>query len=92
MEKWKCNYCNGYISVNVDMIEFFDKVDFKIFEDIGGLYLKYIPGHVLFKDNDMVYISCDFGLYRVHKNNIYPKNAPVKFIYNMFWTCLCGAR
>jgi len=90
MRKWKCDRCNGYILINFDSIKIYDKVEFKVFEDTNGIYSKYTTGRVICRDGDLVYVASEFDFYVLNKYKVYPSGAPVRFVYNMFWACLCS--
>lgn len=85
MRRWKCGFCNKYIIFNFESINIGDDVNFLICKD--GLYSLYMTGCVLFLE--FVYVISCLGFYRVDKFKVYPSNAPVPFVYNMFGTCYC---
>jgi hypothetical protein len=87
MNDWQCSKCKKYISVDLNKIKIGESVSFKLYED--GLYVKYEAGIVLNVDKKNFFIRSNYGLHRVVKNNVYPLNAPISFVYNMFGVCSC---
>lgn len=87
MKRWKCDFCNKYILFKFEDANIGDSVDFLICKE--GPFLRCMAGCVLFLEFDYVYVVSCLGFYRVDKCKVYPSNAPVAFIYNMFGVCSC---
>lgn len=89
-DKWICKECGLYIKVDFNNIKIGDEVEFKIFIDNSLENYKFLKGVVNKKENNNFYVSSCSGLFLMSKNNLYPSDAPVDFIYNMFGTCFCS--
>lgn len=87
MENWICEKCGGYIRVNLDLIEIGTKISFSI--EMSDSCRRWNDGWFLFKKENYVLIFDKMNLYFLDKNHIYPADAPVNFLYNMFNCCEC---
>lgn len=95
MRKWKlkCKVCNRYIMVSYQNIFLGCQVSFKVYEH-NGVYARYkrIVGMILHKNNGLFYVVSDLDFYVLSFFQIYPVDAPVRFLYNMFGVCDCKKR
>ncbi|QRQ11549.1 hypothetical protein [Acinetobacter pittii] len=88
---WKCCKCGGYFLVNFYEIKEGDKVYF-IFSQLQSDKVTnsiYRVGLVVEKTSNILVVKYNKKKYRVENTKVYPFEAPVAFIYNMFWICGC---
>lgn len=90
MKNWKCETCGRYIRVKPEKIEKNSKVVFRVcINSRCHSKSKAVIGKVLERKGDFFYIVCGVDFYYVNFKDLYPINAPVEFIYNMFGECYC---
>lgn len=89
MNKWICPICGLYIKVDYSNIEIGDEVEFKAFIDNSFANFIFLRGLISKKENSYLYVSTFKGLFVVNQDEVYPADAPVRFIYNMFGECNC---
>ncbi|MEB6479324.1 hypothetical protein [Acinetobacter vivianii] len=90
MKKWMCRKCGLYKKIDPAEISagrkvFFMKVDShidKVKKEIG-------KGVILSRSGKSLIILCDNLLFMVDDTDVYPEDAPVYFVYNMFGVCEC---
>lgn len=87
MKKWKCNYCFGYIPIDFSKLPNNELVDFKISSKMKVYSRK---GRILSRLNNKYFIVSGIDFFLIEHNLVYPRNAPAKLIYNMFWLCNCN--
>ncbi len=91
MRKWVCKKCGLYKKINANEIKVGRKVHFiKLSNDVHRLNKKEIDRGVVLSRNDhaLVILSNNL-LFVVNDTDVYPEDAPVYFVYNMFGTCEC---
>ncbi|WP_047426686.1 hypothetical protein [Acinetobacter sp. neg1] len=90
MRNWKCRECKRYIPVSINTIEINDIVVFQISHPAKKIKHKItIKARVLNKDNIFLFLVSGRDFYLVDYRDVYPPNAPVFFVYNMFGICDC---
>ena len=90
MKRWKCKKCGGYIKVSVENILVGSSVVFGLYKDgLCNSECKYLHAVVLESGDDFFYLVSYGDFYKIRKIFVYPEDAPVPFIYNMFWLCFC---
>lgn len=87
MEYLRCVKCYGYKKYNVDDLKSGDLVYFYNYNKSGGYII--LKGFILSKSVAGFKVSDGNKKYLVDKENIYPYDAPVAMIYNMFGVCEC---
>lgn len=90
MRSWKCEKCGQYIPFNIDTIEFNDVVVFNIHNQ-SRRFRGHLTIHarVLSKSNHFLFVVSGIDFYCIDIKYVYPRDAPVAFIYNMFGECIC---
>lgn len=88
---WRCCKCGGYFPVDFYKIKVGDKVYF-VFSHIQSgkvINLIYRVGLVIEKTGNKLIVKYNNKKYILGITQVYPFNAPVSFVYNMFWVCGC---
>ncbi|WP_436868975.1 hypothetical protein [Acinetobacter courvalinii] len=88
MRKWVCKKCGLYKQINPHEIKpgcqvFFIKVNRN--RKVSGIE----KGKVLSRNGHSLIILSNRILYTVKDTDVYPEDAPVSFVYNMFGVCDC---
>ncbi|WP_032881779.1 hypothetical protein [Acinetobacter sp. WC-323] len=90
MKKWVCKKCGLYKRIKASEIKPGQKVFFIKFErhanKING---KVACGEVLSRHANALTLLSKNIIFVVKDTDVYPKDAPVYFIYNMFGECDC---
>lgn len=90
MRKWKCKVCGGYILVSVENIMVGSRVVFRSYRNgVSDSDYKFLHAVVLESEDDFFYLVSYGDFYKLKKTFVYPEDAPVPFVYNMFWSCFC---
>ncbi|MCU4576245.1 hypothetical protein ACMUMS_06085 [Acinetobacter courvalinii] len=91
MRNWVCKKCGLYKKINANEIKVGKKVYFiKMINDVHRLNKQEIDrGVVLSRDGHSLIILSNNLLFVVNDTDVYPEDAPVYFVYNMFGTCEC---
>ncbi|MCH7314401.1 hypothetical protein [Acinetobacter sp. ANC 3882] len=91
MKEWICIKCKRYKRFNSNNLRLGQMVFFPIFE-IEGIEIKKIirKGVVLKRKDSILKILEDGQIFYLEETDVYPVDAPVEFIYNMFGECFCS--
>lgn len=94
MKKWVCKQCGLYRKVNPGNIKVGQRVYFykkkKCAERTPDqINEEPFKGVVLRKENGLISVLTNKGISKVNDNDLYPENAPINFVYNMFGVCEC---
>lgn len=91
MRKWVCKKCGLYKKIIASDIKVGRKVYFiKLNNDFHGLSKQEIDrGVVLSRNANSLIILSNNLLFVVKDTDVYPEDAPVSFVYNMFGVCEC---
>ncbi|WP_202743796.1 hypothetical protein [Acinetobacter calcoaceticus] len=96
MKNWVCKQCGMYQKVNPNGIKAGQKVYFYKNKNIADrladqINVDVVKGTVLRRDNGFITIvvSESVGIVKVKAADVYPEDAPINFVYNMFGACAC---
>ncbi|ENX35494.1 hypothetical protein F889_01163 [Acinetobacter colistiniresistens] len=90
MKKWVCKNCGLYKKVIPSHIKPGRKVFFiHDAEDLSTVKKIISKGAVVSRNQDVLIILSEGVLWMVKESDVYPEDAPVYFVYNMFGTCEC---
>nr|WP_277606217.1 hypothetical protein [Acinetobacter genomosp. 15BJ] len=90
VKKWVCKNCGLYKKVIPSHIKSGRKVFFIHDADNIGKFNKIISkGTVVSRNQDVLIILSESVLFMIKDSDVYPEDAPVYFVYNMFGTCEC---
>ncbi len=90
MKKWVCKKCGLYKRIHMNNIKTGQNVFFIKYNERAQRKDKKIErGTVLSKSDNNLIVLSNNALFTVEIADIYPEDAPVYFIYNMFGVCEC---
>lgn len=90
MKKWVCKNCGLYKKVIPSRINSGRKVFFiQDVNHLGKVSRIISKGKVVSRNQDILIILSEGVLCMVKDIDVYPEDAPVYFIYNMFGACEC---
>lgn len=90
MKKWVCRKCGLYKKINPVEITAGRKVFFiKVDSYINKVKEEIAKGVILSRSGSSLIVLSDNLLFMVKDTEVYPEDAPVNFVYNMFGTCEC---
>ncbi|NIE96916.1 hypothetical protein NDN11_12235 [Acinetobacter sp. C26M] len=91
MKKWICLSCRKYKRFESKDFKEGDVVFFYQFEiDAEEVYKIIREGVVLKRKNNILKILNNGEIFYLRDQDVYPIDAPAKFIYNMFGVCCCS--
>ncbi|NIE97062.1 hypothetical protein NDN11_11425 [Acinetobacter sp. C26M] len=91
MKKWVCKKCGLYKRIVPSNIKLGRKVFFiqKEADNMGKVTEIIYKGSVVSRNDDVLMILSNGLLFTVKDTDVYPEDAPVYFVYNMFGVCEC---
>lgn len=90
MKKWICLTCGKYKKFEPEAFKVGQIVFFHQFTIEAEEIYKIIRKGVILKRKAQVLTILDCGeIVYLKDNDVYPEDAPVNFIYNMFGECIC---
>lgn len=90
MKKWVCKKCGLYKRIKAGEIKSGRKVFFiRLDHQINKVNEKIDRGVVLSRNANSLIILSKNVLFVVKDTHVYPEDAPVYFVYNMFGVCEC---
>ncbi|MCU4337304.1 hypothetical protein [Acinetobacter dispersus] len=87
MKKWICKNCGLYKKIVPSHIKSGRK--FFFIQNIDNINKTIKKGAVVSRNKDLLIILSDGILCMVKDTDVYPEDAPVYFVYNMFGMCEC---
>lgn len=90
MKNWKCRNCGLYIRVDKDKIKVGNVIVFsKVVLIQRYKKMKLAQGVVVGREQEKFKVLHEGAYYFLEKDEVYPADAPVFFLYNMFGECKC---
>ncbi|ENW81726.1 hypothetical protein F909_01410 [Acinetobacter sp. ANC 3929] len=90
MKKWICKNCGLYKKIIPSHIKSGRKVFF--IQNVDNINKTIKKGAVVSRNKDLLIVLSGSILYMVKDIDVYPEDAPVYFVYNMFGACECTTK